>query len=503
MNFRSILFFFFLSGNLLYGQDSTSILSRVHKDLLPVNNFSEKIFFNPANQYYRREHSLSEFGVTYDNLSKKTNIQQTGNGVNQFLIHAQSYYKIDTSNTVWGNAHYKNGLRKNVKWNEGSDYNSIYPYVTADSIGGNLSFEEYFFKGGYSKTFRKMTFGIVIEYRALMEYRDFDPRPKNTVSDLKGSVGISRNTSENYAIATAVELQKYTQSNTLKFFSELGAPAVYHMTGLGTYSNLLTGDKLNTYYDGGSYGANIQWFPKNRKGFTLCASYNHFDYEKIMTDFQNLIASSVAEEKYSIELSYLKKNNPASWGIKMNFYFKDREGTENKFDNQTSSSYIKISEDIKYRNQITSFTFSGLYAVSNPNLSWSATPGFRLKNTSEKYLDPIQSLDVDQGIATLDLSLSKFYSNSVLHFSTSIEYAIIIDSDIKLNGTIQSNSIFEMLNNNYVYLSSSYTKLNLSSRWDYHYSSELNVFIKGNIDYFSYSKNHNNTFFQITLGLTL
>ena len=159
-----------------------------------------------------------------------------------------------------------------------------------------------------------MTLGIVADYRALMEYRDTDPRPKNTVSDLNVGVGISRNIGGHYAIGTSFNVQKYTQSNNLKFFSELGAPAVYHMTGLGVYNNLLTGNKLSSFYDGKGYGANVQFFPKDRNGLALSMGYNRFDYEKIMTEFQNLVSSSILDERYEGEVSYLKKAEERSWG---------------------------------------------------------------------------------------------------------------------------------------------------------------------------------------------
>jgi hypothetical protein len=37
-------------------------------------------------------------------------------------------------------------------WNENADYDVIYPYVAADSIGGDMKFENYTFSGGYAKS---------------------------------------------------------------------------------------------------------------------------------------------------------------------------------------------------------------------------------------------------------------------------------------------------------------------------------------------------------------
>ena len=501
MSFRSLFLFIILSCSLLQAQDSTSVLLRIHEDLSPENTFARRFYTNPANQHYARHYSLSELSAGYSSAAQQTNIQQLGNGIRQFLIKAQSYYKINSENTVFGNAHYKNGKRKNVRWNESSDYQIIYPYVTADSIGGDLSYEEYSFSGGYAKAFNKITLGISADYRALMEYRDIDPRPKNTVSDLNVSTGISLNISDHYVLGSALNLQKYTQSNNLKFFSELGAPAVYHMVGLGVYNKLLTGNKLSSYYDGRSYGANVQFFPKDRNGFGLLLGYHQFGYEKIMTEFQNLVASTILENQYEGEVSYFKKSKEKFWGAKIGLFYTDRTGKENIFDNQSTTSYIKIAEHTKYTNQATSVVFSGLYYVPNPELSWSIAPSFTLKNTAEKYLDPLRTIDLQQGIGRLDFAISKLLSPSLLNVSASLEHNWILSSEMELSDR-KANLIFNMLDYNFTFLSSSYTKINLAARWDYKYQPDLNFFVKTSLDYYSFPQKQNNTFFQMSIGLT-
>lgn len=40
------------------------------------------------------------------------------------------------SNDIWGEAGYDFGQRRNVMLNESSDYQTVYPYVTADLVGG-------------------------------------------------------------------------------------------------------------------------------------------------------------------------------------------------------------------------------------------------------------------------------------------------------------------------------------------------------------------------------
>lgn len=502
MSFRSLFLFFIFSSSILYAQDSTSVFVHIHENLSPAVTFSNVYFVNPANLPFSRQYSLSELSAGYQTASEQNNIQQLGNGINQFLVNVQSFYKINSENTVFGKAYYKNGKRKNVHWNESSDYQIVYPYITADSIGGDISFEEYAFKGGYSKSFSKTTIGIAADYRALLEYRDVDPRPKNTVSDLKVQAGIAQNIGNHYVVGTSFEIQKYTQSNALKFFSELGAPAVYHMTGMGIYNNLLTGNKMSSFYDGKGYGANLQLFPKDQNGFVLSIGYHHFDYEKIMTEFQNLIASSLLEKRFDGELSYLNKSEKCIWGTKIEAFYKDRIGTENIFDNKSTTSYIKISAADKYSNQVSSVAFSGLYYIPDSELSWSVSPVFNLKNTVEKYIDPLRKTDITQAVGKLDLTASKLFSKSLISIFASFEYNKALDSKMSLTDRTTTNSIFDMLDSNFAYLAADYTKINLGARWDFKYDTDLNFFVKTNLDYYNFSTNKNNTYFQMSVGMT-
>ncbi|MFD1605455.1 DUF6850 family outer membrane beta-barrel protein [Flavobacterium artemisiae] len=501
MSFRSLFLFFVFSSSILHAQDSTSVLIRIHENLSPAVHFSNAYFVNPANTPFSRQYSLSELSTGYQTTSEQTSIQQLGNRMNQFLVNVQSFYKINSENTVFGKAYYKNGKRKNVHWNESSDYQMIYPYVTADSIGGTISFEEYAFKGGYAKSFSKTTFGIAADYRALLEYRDVDPRPKNTVSDLKVQVGIAQNIGSHYVVGTSFEIQKYTQSNALKFFSELGAPAIYHMTGMGVYNNLLTGNKMSSFYDGRGYGANLQLFPKYQNGFILSIGYHHFDYEKIMTEFQNLIASSLLEKRFDGELAYLNKSEKRIWGTKIQAFYTDRIGTENIFDNKSTTSYIKISDADKYSNQVTSIAFSGMYYIPDPELSWSVSPVFNLKNTVEKYIDPLRKMDITQAIGRLDFTASKLLSKSLISILASFEYNKALNSKMSLQDR-KTNSTFAMLDSNFAYLSSDYAKINLGARWDFKYDSDLNFYVKTNLNYYNFSTDKNNTDFQMSVGMT-
>lgn len=112
---------------------------------------------------------------------------------------------MSDASRIWGNAYYHNGERKNVQWNESADYELIYPYVMADTIGGDIKSETYFFEGGYAASHGRWTFGGEFSYRALLEYRDVDPRPRNSIADLQGKAGASYQFNKRYAVALSAE----------------------------------------------------------------------------------------------------------------------------------------------------------------------------------------------------------------------------------------------------------------------------------------------------------
>ena len=71
---------------------------------------------------------------------------QSGNGEKSIGFQADSYIR-KKNYCLWGNALYRNGRVKNLKWNETSDWELLYPYLLADSVGGDLSKEIYSFTG--------------------------------------------------------------------------------------------------------------------------------------------------------------------------------------------------------------------------------------------------------------------------------------------------------------------------------------------------------------------
>ena len=85
---------------------------------------------------------------------------------------------------MFGSAGYRSRKQDNVLWNENIDWELVAPYVTGDSIGGFLKERLIISMVDMPMNRGRWTWGLTGGYRASHNYRDKDPRPRNTASDL-------------------------------------------------------------------------------------------------------------------------------------------------------------------------------------------------------------------------------------------------------------------------------------------------------------------------------
>ena len=173
-------------------RDSSSVAVGLGERLSPAGHFMHEVYSNPAAEVYRYHSSLTTIGLsgTYSQENEAVVMQQ-GRGNRYAAFDADSYIRRDR-NTLWGGAGYRVGRTMHTEWNENADFELLYPYVWADSVGGNLLSERYTFSGGFAREFGRIAWGIYADYRAEIEYRKRDPRPRNVVSDLNLATGATQ-----------------------------------------------------------------------------------------------------------------------------------------------------------------------------------------------------------------------------------------------------------------------------------------------------------------------
>lgn len=480
-----------LSGHSQEKRDS--MLLQINKNAAPSTDFSDAIKYNPSSRSYSNRLSANKLHASYENLNGNEGLQQTGKKSQIYQVNADGFLRKN-NHTMWGYATYKNGNKDNIQWNETSDFELVYPYVMADTVGGNkLKFEEYSFMGGYSQGLKNISWGLQLQYRALMEYREQDPRPDNIVSDLEITSGVNYKLSNLYAFGLGLLYQKYKQQNDLVFYSTLGAPRIYHYTGLGTTSYMFSGNNSKTLLDGHSIGFNLQLLPISNNGISTSLNYRSFTFEKLIPDFQYLPISKLKENTYQTIISYKKEIKSISFGIKLNTEYKNRIGTEYKFHSPQFGNYEKISEDEMFFNKSISSRLILLYENKlNKALTWNIQPNISIFNMDQKYKSPIRKMKISSLTPGLNFGISKIADLSRFSINGILAYTMNIYSEFQFNEAAESNYIYNILQKNHNYLSSNFLHSNLSVQWDYNLSPGLCTFLNLSWQYSKTDRTHSN-----------
>jgi len=268
---------------------------------------------------------------------------QQGKGLQHYGLAVHSFRRLDRWSSIWGAGRYGNQRSKAVRWNETSDLSWVYPYVLADSVGGDQKNEFYHFAGGYNREVGKQTFSVSGAYTAALLYRSVDPRTHNTSSDLTLSVGMSRPVGK-YRLALHYDYRYYTQNNTVSIASPISAPAFFHLIGMGVDQKLFWGKNSETYYIGHMNGIGLQWQPIADKGLYGSLVAQRFYMDKSITNLRSLPVSEAHTRSVQGQLGYVGSSGKFTWIPQLSGGHYERSGRSYLFDNPTGSNYVKIGE---------------------------------------------------------------------------------------------------------------------------------------------------------------
>ncbi len=489
-SFRYILLFLSVSAG-IYAQDSIPVTAQVLHNRLPVTGFASAAEYNPAAMAYTLRTNLSELYTAYSNQSGDAGLLQTGTAFDELAVAARSYMQTGKHH-IWGSASYRQTHTDNVRWNESSDYLNVYPYVFADSVGGNnLSGERYSFMGGYAQKLNRLAWGVQFDYWALMEYRSVDPRPNNNTSNLAFTAGLSYKLTSTYALGGGVMLRKYKQKNTLAFYNVLGRPSIHHMTGMGTDAYLFANDDTPCLFNGSGYGVNVQLLPVSGMGWTGTLSYENFAFDKQLNNTQMLVLSDIAEGKYLLDLSWLREAGIHTFGAKLKASYTNRQGTEGKFTRNDNGTLINISSEKQYRNEQTVATLTLVYQHQKQRATWYVLPYASYLHTNESHKSSQRSMMISRIDWGITPGLAQSVGKHLISIDARVGYIQALDSKLELTGLSPQRSITQTLQANYDYLSSNGLQGALSARFDYSLPrNQTALYLKASWDYRKYDTTH-------------
>ncbi|WP_337761842.1 DUF6850 family outer membrane beta-barrel protein [Barnesiella intestinihominis] len=448
-------------------RDSLSLLRTIAEyEALPAK-WIETVYTNPATRYY--QHCTSLTRISLNGVCGKEDeaaLLQAGDGYLKGAADVSSWIKLSDRTRLWGNARYTTGKKTGVVWNETADFELLYPYVMADSIGGDLSLQEYAFTGGYSGRAGKFTWGIEGSYRAALEYRNRDPRPKNIVSDLDfaggGSVRLGK-----YVVGISVLAQIYSQDNTLDFYAPLGSAYIYTMTGLGTTSvRFGKGDVTDTNYKGYGYGAGIQLLPaQGRKGIYAAANYRKHSVTQHLDGYNNLPLTVLDRTLLDMTAGYSTKQDMHTVGIQVKGALYNRKGTENTFGSAAGNNYDQIGSTTPYTSDQMKIQGELLYGIeAGKNFKGYIRPYYLWFHTDIRQKEKKHRLKTNSSEYGLKIDASGIFEKSLLSLSGNIGIRTGGNGELSIP-TVQKDCVREMLEHNFVLSKARRTNYGIALEW--------------------------------------
>lgn len=435
-----------LTGGLgVYAQevatDSEPILiDRYEQRLLLTSKFVAPYAENPALAAIRHTSSLSTIDVTYDSTNTEDyGLYQDGRGHTLTKVGANSFLR-KRNMQMWGSAHYQSGVKKGLLFFSGSDLSETYPYFTADTVGGNVKSEVYAFAGGINRnTWQGGTAGISITYKALNEYRDIDPRPRNVTSDFRALLGLSQTLFGDYILAASGRYDVYKQRGyKVLTVNEIGGVEQLNMKGLAEMTKRFNSSDGSVYYKKHRKGVGLQLAPAHETGPYAKADYSTTTLERITTENTLFIPTNGSKEKrLQLSAGYLDNRKPeTSWGVSNTYQYKHLTSYDYIVGDPKTGEYLvldkhpmlyvqqwsdtlSISQQRKWRYQTTFQTNLSLYG--------SETHIANIYPEKKMHLSKI-------GLA-LNGVISKKWSKAVFALDAGADYQVDLDSSFEYNRT--------------------------------------------------------------------
>lgn len=317
-------------------------------------------YVSPVVNQWRMGSSLTEVGGGYGYRNDSHIVDaRLGDGETGFDLGAMTYTK-HRSSTLWGHGRYTNSTINNVVWNESADADLLYPYLTADSIGGDINRETYSFGAGYADHTDRWAWGASLSYLAKLEYRSVDPRPRNVAGTLDLAIGGAYRIANNYFAGGSLYWRRYKQSNDIVFKSEMGVAKIFHLTGLGSHYYRFAGTGLSSSYSGNRYAVSADIYPASGKGLYASAHFSRFTFQKLLVDLNKLPMARAWHNSFEAEAGWLSD----SWGITADVAVYRRHGIENVFGDATSGQYPLIDSNEMFADNSVAAGIAGRYIAS-------------------------------------------------------------------------------------------------------------------------------------------
>ncbi|MGK6350531.1 DUF6850 family outer membrane beta-barrel protein [Parapedobacter sp. DT-150] len=458
-------------------QDTASRQLRVATGLSPYIRLLDGYYESPALKPFLREWSFAELSAGQQAESHDRYVYQKGSGYRRFGVDASSYIR-QPQRAIWGQAHYHNERVFGVNYNETTDYDVLYPYVTADTVGGALQAEQYAFGGGYAWAGKRLHYGLSGSFRGEQAFRNRDPRLRAVVSDVSATAAMATPLGHRYLLAADLEGRRYTQSSKLEFVSEVGFPLIYHDAGLGVYNELLAGSRMDALYGGYGWGAALRLVPMDREGWFGHLHYRRFQFDKTLSGIVAPI-SEVVDDAWRLQGGYATAWEQNRLLIQLTASTAKRQGIEARFNNRDAETGMdKIDEALRFLSGDDAVALDMIYEHTGERLSWRIGGVAGYENHRLEYVQPIRYMSYSHLRAGLRLSASRAMGRVIGTATLGMERRQNVAGSHRWDGVSPESGIHTMLTGNYAYYSADQEHFSGDIRVDFPVSPKTNVYIK-------------------------
>ncbi len=441
---------------------------------------------HPALRQYRYQYSGTDLETGYSSKTQDVYNLQQGSGDQGLTISSSSYARDFLANTtIWGQAEYNSSTVKNLSYNESLDYARIAPYFLADSVGGDLKMERYRFGGGIVRSFGSWNIGSALNIDAKQGYRSSDPRPNNTSTALGLNFSMSREINQDYLLSVSVHGELFKEKDILNFVGSLGNPLIINLNGLGSYNNLLTGTgsssstRTHANFTTKTIETSVQLMPTDPGLWLSLTAAKEYGDKTIPRAFEAINRWEEQKTKlvlgYDGQLDFLKYVAVVEWKTQR------RKGDEGLFTSSSGKDYdvTQISRVSSYRYYNDEYSGSITLGMNK----WNARLHGTYVDMLEQYAAPFRTQKNQQIQAGIDLQYFKPLGYNSVQLVLRTTKTFSVNQEKKFNGIEENSGIWNLLNNNFDFLTREPLYIQPTIRWGLPTISQLNPYISANMYY--------------------
>lgn len=492
----------------LKAADSLTVQQKLmHVDKLCCK-FREQVWLNLAMRYGQLPFSLTSVQLNGRSEQRgEAAVKQEGNGEKAFGFEVNSFVVLSQASRLFGSASYRHGKHEEVRWNENADFNLLFPYVTGDSIGGFMKEEAYRFSGGYAHTSGSWRWGAELAYRAMLAYRDKDPRPRNVVSDLRLTLSAARQIGAAYHLGTSLSVRTYDQQSGITFNGDKGSTSVYQMLGLGMDYVRFAGNQFYAHYEGFGLGGSLDLLPivssQTHTGFTGSLRGDYLHLTKKLDGISEPL-TALNHYELALETSWMKETHRWIHGVQLTSKVHQRVGRETVFGEPTNGVYTKLHDVEQLTCSVLESDLSGVWQkklTDDSAWGWQVRPtvGYRLFKST--YRAAHRSLEISSASGGLQLQSTRRVGRVLLTGGLDGGYVWNLTAKQELPGLKENSSVGQTLLANTRYLSDNHVATNLLLRGHYAWSSAYALQLTGRWLHENYKKSGRINLFELSLGV--